>query len=1096
MFDKFELTTDDRIIQTVDKLMLNKRNELDVAQTINTAHYAQIFTSRLNEAYNIPEDAWLTIAIEGFDDYGELVKLYQNDQKKLNFDYVDNNEFYFQSLKSHDNRLVDPLGFHLNAYDLELPKYIKGEINLYAGKGTHDDTDDESWMYWSTMEDFQFYPNEYNFTSFEFTVFTDRHFEVSLDLNHGGDFSDIISNKEWWKIKPFGITVQTEAGERYIDRNFFYSWQHDTSYPNKPIYTFSLLRDYYEYIGILSNTEVVVTYYYQKESLSYFAEYDDILYGNDYMFIIRNSQGSVISDIENICSIEGNNITFTDKIKNFLEIGESFTIEYEFRTKKLLDTKHLFIEIQPWEMKFYNSFYPFSGGSIIAPLYYNLSANYQYQLALNYRLQEKDILTFSINLTSEDIQNDMVAYDLGYNIPIVDYDNTPVIIAYFYNEINEKVLIPDDYLYCTFNIITIKEIKSTFALTEEDTINISIFPELHNKYQLFHNLKVDLVNDNIVLTNWTVFQDPQNNLIPNYELPYFIFEVDPYETTSKGKVKEIYAILNETNYLTYYLTEDLNDPINGWKYFDTLIMKLGFLNPEVLDYLEVSFYYENNGEQLIGSVNVTIDMIDMESGAVYIRLPESTDFNKFTIQNGAQIVFRPIFRAYTEFQGFYYQDGYPTIQLVEWNSNDVKDGFLEVELDSKIISENQSVYVFNDLMEYMYEDTEVNVETEEHEYDGSTEKFSLEFNTITIPEVFLDTNGNTIKMRDGDILFLKYKAFLEASIGINVEDMVLQRKPYFENYETNRYDIPIAEISLLGVNVDGNNYSIDDIFENREKLVAWETSLDITPFESELENTYKQQVFNISFADIKPEFKKLDEKNIENCYFTDIMITSNDPRYEIVVDSFFIFEFDENANIYDSDIFEIYPNNHMETFYFGNYSDIYSNSVILNTSEFLPIYHGIESVDETYYFEVFDNLDNWYYFGEHLIGEEISSGVYNITWNLQYCQEYYYAYINQYEDLSELYDYYNPHIDKLRYLYLTWADKNTWNEWQTIEQANVNISTLDITFEWYDETPEEYESVVYNQTCQTKRIVRYLGYLHMRENLFRDRRLYSHVPHT
>ena len=39
-------------------------------------------------------------------------------------------------------------------------------------------------------------------------------------------------------------------------------------------------------------------------------------------------------------------------------------------------------------------------------------------------------------------------------------------------------------------------------------------------------------------------------------------------------------------------------------------------------------------------------------------------------------------------------------------------------------------------------------------------------------------------MKDGDILYLKYNASLEESIGITVEDMVLQRKPYIKNYKT------------------------------------------------------------------------------------------------------------------------------------------------------------------------------------------------------------------------------------------------------------------------------------------------------------------------
>jgi hypothetical protein len=86
-------------------------------------------------------------------------------------------------------------------------------------------------------------------------------------------------------------------------------------------------------------------------------------------------------------------------------------------------------------------------------------------------------------------------------------------------------------------------------------------------------------------------------------------------------------------------------------------------------------------------------------------------------------------------------------------------------------------------------------------------------------------------MKDGDLLFLKYNASLEESIGITVEDMVIQKRPYIKNYKTGLYDVPIAEISLLGINNDGITYTTDDLFENRDKLVAWEIPLNITPFE-------------------------------------------------------------------------------------------------------------------------------------------------------------------------------------------------------------------------------------------------------------------------
>ncbi len=107
------------------------------------------------------------------------------------------------------------------------------------------------------------------------------------------------------------------------------------------------------------------------------------------------------------------------------------------------------------------------------------------------------------------------------------------------------------------------------------------------------------------------------------------------------------------------------------------------------------------------------------------------------------------------------------------------------------------------------------------------------------------------------------------------------------------------------------------------------------------------------------------------------------------------------------------------------------------------------------------------YFDSHLFGDSISSGIYNITWNPFYSEEYYYRYYDSETtegELAELYDYYNPHIDKFRYLYISWADENAWEEWHTIESVNVNVSSFEVIFEWYDETEEEYQSIKYDQS--------------------------------
>jgi hypothetical protein len=68
------------------------------------------------------------------------------------------------------------------------------------------------------------------------------------------------------------------------------------------------------------------------------------------------------------------------------------------------------------------------------------------------------------------------------------------------------------------------------------------------------------------------------------------------------------------------------------------------------------------------------------------------------------------------------------------------------------------------------------------------------------------------------------------------------------------------------------------------------------------------------------------------------------------------------------------------------------------------------------------------------------------------------------EQLNDLIDYYNPYLHKFNYLYISWADNNSWQEWHTINTANVIPSSIDVMFDHYNETTEEYTTVYYNQT--------------------------------
>jgi hypothetical protein len=1277
----FNLTSDDRILQTVSTPIVNKDGSLDVLNILNSPNWVQIFTSPLHQAFDVLDDSWLTIAVEGFNDYGELVRLNKNGEDIL-FNPQANNEYFFQSLEQNGRILTESLGFYLNATDLKTPEYVEGEVNLYKGKGAHmygevyeydremsmnwqysDYTADtstfdasdynsdnffiterpltsnymyvegevymhhrfdltntsqvittglpsgvefaviipnetvrlssvevegiervcapwdwvESWQGYSlTSEDyatipvynednlgsyspssglstssyelvvndegmyqlnffsplatvktsiggdmlqvdfhishvfsefsdyeivsqpntyncelqwnfppssgyslwtqypyhpdlsssatfnmsyaylseyapiddfkstaldtFQFYPNEYNFTTFEFEEFDDDQYEVTLDLSGGGEFQNRFD-----QVKPFGFTIQTKYGERYLEGNFLIDWTNSTY---GPTYTFYLDRDTFEMAGILKDSEVQVTYYYPKETYEYHTSHDDILYGGGFTFVIKDSQGTEIKSTY-IESISGYTITFKETVQTegLLDIGEEFSVAYDYKTRGgLIESKHMFYEIQPREMTFYNNYYPFSGGSIISPLYYNFSSKYQYQLALNYRMHEKPIITQEVAI-EEDLSK--ITVDLGENLPILS-NNEPLIAASLLREDGSLVHIESEDLdYNDEKVeVDLNEYRPSIG-----TLYVSVFDELHNKYLYYHDFAMNWETRTTTLANWNTAQSLEDTLLANLESTHFLYGDSVSDDVSQGKVKQVYAILNETNSLTYTISEELSDE-SGWGAYDTLIMRMGILNVDVLSHITIEF---KTGSTTITTTQISPEMI--EEDTVYLNLPDSASWGSFTEWNDAKIVFTPVFYNHSDFEGYFYGRGLPVFQMVEWASWDVEDGEVQIDLEHQPFSTDETVYLFDDSYEFIGSTT-IGSRTE-----TSDTGYELEYYNITLNDYYIDQKGNKTILETGDILYLKYNATLDRSIGIVVEDMCLQKGSYIENYMSGQGNVPIAEITLLGEYNDANTYTVpDDLHGNRDKVVAWEQSLELTPFESEFQNTFRQCILNVSFDDINSGFI-ITEDGIDYSYMTDIMITSNDPRYEIIIDSLFLFEFDSNATLYDSEIFDIYANNHMQSFYFGEFSNIYDEFRMLTMTNALPLYYNDYDINESDYWDVWDSVGNWYYIGEQLNAVNTSTGVYNITWNPDYSGEYYSYYTDvnaTQEEIDEYYEYYNPHIDQFRYICISWADEDAWKEWHTIESPNVNISTLDLVFEYYNSTSEAYESITYD----------------------------------
>jgi len=594
---------------------------------------------------------------------------------------------------------------------------------------------------------------------------------------------------------------------------------------------------------------------------------------------------------------------------------------------------------------------------------------------------------------------------------------------------------------------------------------VEIASELNNLYQHFHSFDINLLTNNITLKNWALAHSQNENLIANFDSNHFVTGAEDDKEQAIGKVNQIYSILDDTNSLTYYLTEELNDPNTGWNDFDTIIMKMSLANPEALNYIRADFYYGLN--QYIGNITIYPDQID-SSGVAYIPLPDSSAFSNFKVSQDARIVFTPVFYSSEELGGNYYTYGYPTVQAIEWNSEAVENGFVNLDLEKNVFSEEQSVVVLNSQYEFLYEITDVELRKEvQNPYDNQ-QNYELIYSNINLPELFTDAQNNSLLMRDGDVMLLKYNSTFAKSVGLTIGEMALQKKNYIDNYEGGD-KVPVAELNLLGVNVANNNFNYtkeEDLYYNRDKLVAFESRLDITPFESNYYNSLRTAVINVSFSEIYSDFKIIDNYNIENAYITDVLITCNDVKYELVVDSFYFLEFDANGTLFDSEVIDIFQPNHLEAFYVGNNSNIYNTSYIFNCTGNLPLYYNNSEINETIYFQVFDNLGNNYYVGEQLLSNNLSQGIYNLSWNPCYSMECYYDLLraNTTDEYWDLVDYYNPFARSFSCLYLEWADEIAWKDWHSIESPNINTSTVEICYDYYNTSIEEYQTIFYEQS--------------------------------
>ncbi len=1288
ILSNLDYLVDDRMISTAVKYPADRSGGLEEDMVISSPLYAQIFTDNLKDCYNVLDYSWMTIAAEGFDDYGTLVTLSKDEFNKIEFTER-GSQFNFQSIPEA-RRLVDSLGFHLNAYSITQPTYLDGFVNLYAGKeawsdgseyvsnefsmnwpygsyqtpeydtfvagdynkanfllsttpitgeeyvsasgslylhhridvdnsaniiteglpnGYHFavvipnstsriefvdiesidqvgatwswaesyqgyallqsyftpfnpsnlnlyqpsdsfvpeeyytiirrddgsyllcfnlnsvsslrdsyldnnylqidfhcsytfDSDDfellsdsntynaalhwtipevslTSWsaykyhpdltsdttveisysrlgeyapssLYKSSATDaFQFYPTTYNYTEVKFNGFTDNLASFSVDLTgmEIGTYEDM-----WSHVDPYQLIVDTLEGERWVPLHYIQNWEHDDNYPSAPIYTFDLFKDYFARanITILTDTNMELTYSYDRQTYEYTSTYRDILLGNGYDFVIKANNGSVLSNQLYLESVSGNTITLKESIYSALEVGENFTISYSFKTRGgLLESKHMYFEVQPWEMTFYDSYKAFSANSLIAPLFYNMSSNYLYYMGLNYRLEEETTRVLACERAWE---TDSEEFFVGDGLTIkADSDGEYLIVASFLDEETqeERFIDSDDVVYDpNLNIITVSNLVS-YGIGEGDVILFTALSSSDNKYQFYHEFDYDLDGSDspIDLKYWSG-EDIEGN-VESYNLIYDVGADIDEDDKAEGLIREIYAGFEDptSDPLVYRVSPDLTTS-SGWVDYDTLIVKLQIYDQEVVDHLEFTFLIDSS--TTLGTAEVYPEDID-DSNTLYLKLPQSEYWSSFTPAHDARVSITPVYKDEEDFKGYFYDTGTPVIQYAEWDSSLVTElGYCQIDLEYDPSSECSSVLVYNSNMEFLYS---AKVRSRD-DTDSNGEEISVSY--LRLLDAYSDSNDNSRIARDGDFYYLKYYADTDAQVYLTIGEMALNRKGYLPNYESESSNVPAAEISLLS-----NYNSTEDLYYRREKVVAWNAPLEITPFELSQANSLRSAVFEMNVSEFNPEFLVLSSDGANYSYISNVLITSNDPKYTLTVESFFIFEV-ANGTMAGSEYFDLYELDQKQEFYIGSFSDPWSLEFVVNATGKLPLYYFNSTVDETEYFEVFDDYGNYFGVGSQLERSNISS-IYTLSWDSLYSEEFTnkYEYAENDTVREELIEEFGAIARSYNYLTVAWATYDSWKGWRTVNQYNINSSSLCVSFESYNESTEEYDYIYF-----------------------------------
>ncbi|TXT67761.1 MAG: hypothetical protein BAJALOKI1v1_10024 [Promethearchaeota archaeon] len=133
LMTQYGYLTDEYIIETHDSMPLDENGEPDYAAITTTPHFYQITSQDLTEApFNLLSDSQITVALTNLSET-ELVSL-NSDNGKI--DFISHGTKKTFTLSEQQGNAVPNLALFINCYDIDMPQYQDGYLDLYYGSGT------------------------------------------------------------------------------------------------------------------------------------------------------------------------------------------------------------------------------------------------------------------------------------------------------------------------------------------------------------------------------------------------------------------------------------------------------------------------------------------------------------------------------------------------------------------------------------------------------------------------------------------------------------------------------------------------------------------------------------------------------------------------------------------------------------------------------------------------------------------------------------------------------------------------------------------------------------------------------------------------